>query len=152
MMAPAPIASAYANGCRSGRRWCRADVVPRLRVHRRLVQCESVKPKDFFPGQLIGGAPAHDRQHIALLDQRASLRPNPATCVQMDHAQPSVSYSDPLLGASAASITRRVLVLSRSSAGGLTHQATSYLMRTICKTHPFPRDKVWPRPLELGLG
>jgi hypothetical protein len=42
-------------------------------VYRAGVQRESVQPKDFFPGQLIGGAPAHDRQHIASLDQRASL-------------------------------------------------------------------------------
>jgi hypothetical protein len=34
---------------------------------------ESVKPNDLFPGQLIGGAPAHGRQHIALLDVIATL-------------------------------------------------------------------------------
>jgi hypothetical protein len=35
----------------------------------------SIKRDDFFPRQLIGGAPAHDRQHIALLDEPA----HPAT-------------------------------------------------------------------------
>jgi hypothetical protein len=34
-------------------------------------QCESVQRDDFFPGQLVGGAPAHDRQRIALLDELA---------------------------------------------------------------------------------
>jgi hypothetical protein len=37
----------------------RAGVVASLRVHRWLVQRESVQPDDFFPSQLIGGAPAH---------------------------------------------------------------------------------------------
>ena len=36
-----------------------------------MVQSELVNGDDFFPRQLVGGAPAHDRQHIALLDQRA---------------------------------------------------------------------------------
>ena len=40
---------------------CWADVVTRLRISRRLVQRESVQRDDFFPCQLIGGAPAHDR-------------------------------------------------------------------------------------------
>jgi hypothetical protein len=31
---------------------------------------------DFFPRQLIGGAPAYDRQHIASVDERATVRPN----------------------------------------------------------------------------
>ena len=34
------------------------------------------KRDDFFPGQLVGGTPAHDRQHIALLDDSATLLPN----------------------------------------------------------------------------
>jgi hypothetical protein len=37
-----------------------------------LIQCEPVQRDDFFPGQLIGGAAAHNRQQIALLDQRAT--------------------------------------------------------------------------------
>ena len=48
-----------------------ADVVARLRIPRRLVQCESVERDDLFPGQLVGGAPAHDPHHIALLDDYA---------------------------------------------------------------------------------
>jgi hypothetical protein len=32
---------------------------------------ESVQRDDFFPHQLVDGAPAHGRQHIALLDQLA---------------------------------------------------------------------------------
>ena len=39
-------------------------------------QRQPVKRDDFFPGQLVGGTPAHDRQHIALLDDCATLRPN----------------------------------------------------------------------------
>lgn len=35
------------------------DVVPGLRVHRWLIQREPIKPDDFFPSQLVGGAPAH---------------------------------------------------------------------------------------------
>jgi hypothetical protein len=49
----------------------RGDVVTRLRISGRLVQGESVQRDDFFPRQLIGGAPAHTRQHIALLDEPA---------------------------------------------------------------------------------
>src|SRR5437868_10006454 len=54
----------------------RTDIISGLRVHRRLFQSESVQPDDFFPRQLIGGAPAHGRQHIALLDVPATLRRN----------------------------------------------------------------------------
>ena len=50
------------------------------KISRRLIQCESVKRDDFFPGQLIGGAPAHDGRHIALLDELAILRPAPLAC------------------------------------------------------------------------
>src|SRR5689334_25323710 len=49
------------------------DIVSGLRVYRRLFQSESVQPDDFFPRQLVGGAAAHDRQHIALLDELAHL-------------------------------------------------------------------------------
>jgi hypothetical protein len=38
-----------------------------------LIQRESVQRDNFLPRQLIGGAPAHDRQHMALLDAPASL-------------------------------------------------------------------------------
>jgi hypothetical protein len=75
-----------------------------------------VQPDDFFPRQLIFRAPAHDRQHIALLDERATLRPNLATCANMDRSQPSASYSKRPLrcgwGASVISIMRRSLALS----------------------------------------
>jgi hypothetical protein len=70
-----------------------------------------VQRDDFFPGQLIGGTPAHARQHIALLDVLAILRPNSATCANTDHDQPSASYSERHrgcgCGASAASIRLR---------------------------------------------
>jgi hypothetical protein len=36
------------------------DVVTRLRVDRRLLQRETVKPDDFFPGQLVSGTPQHE--------------------------------------------------------------------------------------------
>ena len=71
-----------------------ADVVARLRVPRRLVQCESVERDDFFPGQLVGGALAHDPHHIALLDVPATLRPNSRSCANLDHGQRSASYSE----------------------------------------------------------
>jgi hypothetical protein len=38
-----------------------------------MVQSESVNRDDFFPRQLVGGAPAHDRQYIALFDELAHL-------------------------------------------------------------------------------
>ena len=100
----------------------RADVVTRSGVHRRLVQRESVQRNDFFPRQLIGGAPAHARQHIASLDECATLRPNCRSCANWDHGQRSVSYSERRLGygcgVSAASITGRLLARLLSSCGG----------------------------------
>jgi hypothetical protein len=59
----------YRVDCRGG-----ADVEAGARVYRRLVERQPVQGDDFFPGQLVGGTPAHDRQHIALLDDFASLR------------------------------------------------------------------------------
>ena len=53
----------------------RTDVVTRLRISRRLVQCKSVQRDDFFPDQPVGGTPAYARQHISLLDVLATLRP-----------------------------------------------------------------------------
>ena len=95
-----------------------------------LVQSESVKRDDFFPSQLIGGAPAHDRQHIALLDDGATPRPNSATCVNLDRGQPLVNYSEQRLGsgcgASAVSITRRLLAPSPSFDGGRMLPVTNY--------------------------
>jgi hypothetical protein len=57
-----------------------------------------VKRDDFFPGQLIGGAPAHDGRHIALLDELAILRPNYRPCAKLDHRPHWASYSGRRLG------------------------------------------------------
>jgi hypothetical protein len=58
------------------------------------------------------------------------VRPNPETCVNLDHAQPSASYSEQHLGygfgVSAASSTRRLLAPSPSSGGGRTPPAINY--------------------------
>ena len=67
------------------------DVVMRPRIARRLIQRESVQRDNFFPRQLVGGPPAHDRQHIALLDECATLRPN-SGMPKWDHARRSVNY------------------------------------------------------------
>jgi hypothetical protein len=110
----------------------RADVVTRSRVHRRLIQRESVQRNDFFPGQLIGGAPAHTRQHIALLDEPATLRPNYRSCANWDHGRRSRSYSEQRLGygcgANAANITRRWPARSPSSYGGRMRRATDCVL------------------------
>jgi hypothetical protein len=62
---------------------------------------------DFFPGQLIGGAPAHGRQHIALLDERAhraaeSGRAQTWTTADVGRATANLGSG---FGASAASTT-----------------------------------------------
>jgi hypothetical protein len=58
-----------------------------------------------------------------------TLRPNPATCANMDRGRPSASYSKQRLGcgygASAASITHRWRAQSPSSCGGRMLQATN---------------------------
>jgi hypothetical protein len=59
---------------------------------------------------------------LALLDEPAILRPNLRPCANQDHGRRWASYSEQHLGsgfgASAASITRRLLALSPSSCWG----------------------------------
>jgi hypothetical protein len=45
--------------CRGG-----ADVEASAHIHWRLVECQPVQRDDFFPGQLVGGTPAHE-QNVA---------------------------------------------------------------------------------------
>ena len=99
------------------------------KISRRLIQCESVQRDDFFPGQLIGGSPAHYRPHIALLDELATLRPNYRRCAKLDHGRRWANYSGRRpgcgCGVSVASITRRLLARSLSSDGDQMLPATS---------------------------
>ena len=99
------------------------------KISRRLIQCESVQRDDFFPGQLIGGAPAHDGRHIAWLDELATLRPNYRSCARLDHRPHWASYNGRRpgygCGVSTASITHRLLARSLSSDGDQMLPATS---------------------------
>ena len=103
-------------------------------------------------GQLVGGAPAHGRQHIALLDERAHPAPNPPTWANMDHGRRWASYSERCLGsgfgASAASITRHSLAPSPSSGGGRTLPATNY---GLPHAAPVAAAKVRPSSIQAGL-
>jgi hypothetical protein len=67
-------------------------------------------PQGFGKIQLIGGAPADNRQHVALLDELAILRPNLRPCANSDHGQRSANYNERRLGygysASSVSTTR----------------------------------------------
>jgi hypothetical protein len=87
------LATAATDLLRGGLEQFQARIVTRPRISRRLVQCESVQRDDFFPGQLIGGAPAHDRPHIALLDELATLRPICRPCANLAHRLRSANYS-----------------------------------------------------------
>ena len=44
----------------------RTNIVSGTRVLRRLVECELIKPHKFFPGQLIGGTPAHKEPKLLM--------------------------------------------------------------------------------------
>ena len=87
------LATAATDLLRGGLEQFQARIVTRPRISRRLVQCESVQRDDFFPGQLIGGAPAHDGPHIALLDELATLRPICRPCANLAHRLRSANYS-----------------------------------------------------------
>jgi hypothetical protein len=99
------------------------------KISRRLIQCESVQRDDFFPGQLIGGAPAHDGPHIASLDELATLRPNYRPCANLAHRLRSANYSGRRpgygCGVSTANIMLPFLARSLSSDGGQMLPATS---------------------------
>jgi hypothetical protein len=78
---------------------------------------ESVWP-DFGEIQLIGGAPAQNRQHVALLDGPGILRRNLRPCANQDQGQRSASCTERRpgygYGVSGVSITRRWLGRSLS--------------------------------------
>src|SRR6516165_3017647 len=79
----------------------------------------------WFFRQLIGEASAH----IALLDPRATLRPIPCSCANLDPARRLGNYSERHLGygcgVSAVSTMLRLLARSLSSCGGQMLQAIS---------------------------
>jgi len=109
--------------------------------------CESVQRDDFFPGQLIGGAPAHARQDIALLDVLATLGPNSATCANTGHDQPWASYIERLLGCgcgvSVVSTTPRLLAPSRSSDGGRTPCSAAIFV--VIRSPSRAMASIWPQ-------
>jgi hypothetical protein len=57
----------YGVDCRSG-----ADVVAGARVYRRLVERQPIQRDNLFPGQFVGGTPAH-RFNIAQHRQAATV-------------------------------------------------------------------------------